>query len=466
MNYKEAVKYIENIQLSLGSDYSLREVTELCERVKRPDRKVKIIHLAGTNGKGSVGTYLTNMLVESGYTVGRYLSPTILDYRERVQLLGRTHDYKRLKSQGIVQKVEESERLEKLKESFASEEEIAACLTILREHAEEMVKEGYHQPTAFEIETVMAFMLFEQWQVDIAIVECGLGGRLDATNFIEAPLMCLFTSISKDHMGVLGNSLEEIAQEKYGIIKKNALVVSGVQKFCINILDDICREKNAQLYLADMDGIEAVSIKLNHNRFRYVSHSSTGLAKDAEEDEVYELAQNGVYQMENAALAITAAEVLKKNEFAGISQTAIKEALLKSYWYGRFEVVATKPLVIVDGAHNEDGALRLKESLMTYFPNEKFHFIMGMYQDKEYEKVLDIMMPLAQSLYTIPTKGARSLSAEKLADSAKRFTLEANQIRICENVSQAIEEAIQGKIIIFGSLSFINEIYEYFGKKE
>ena len=221
MDYKEALRYIQNIQERLGSDYSLREVTELSRRLGRPERNLKIIHIAGTNGKGSVGNYISNMLAQAGYTVGRYVSPTLFDYRERVQKVT------------MVSGRAESE--------WMAQEEMAGALTILKEVCEKMCQDGFMQPTAFEMETIMAFWLFNRWKVDVAVVETGLGGRLDATNIIEHPLLCVFTSISRDHMQFLGNTIEEIAAEKYGIIQEGTTVVSCFQEECHLLLEERCK---------------------------------------------------------------------------------------------------------------------------------------------------------------------------------------------------------------------------------
>lgn len=453
MDYREALVYINNIQLSLGSEYSLKDVTELCRRVGRPDRKLQIIHLAGTNGKGSVGTYLSNILAEAGYTVGRYLSPTILDYRERIQRI-LPKDKKSWK--GLSESVY---RRELLQENFVSKEEVAQKLTILRKECEEMVAQGFGQPTAFEIETVMAFMLFAEWKCDVVIAEAGLGGRMDATNFIDAPLMCILTSISRDHMGILGDTIEQIAAEKYGIIKEGAIVVSDRQENCYPLLSSCCQSKNAVLHLVQRKEFAVKEKRLNQNRFTYYGKE-------------YVLEQNGIYQMDNALLAITAAYVLQENGFEKISYAGIRNALAESFWYGRFEVVSEEPFVLADGAHNEDGAKRLRESLETYFPNEKFILVAGMFRDKEYQKILEIMLPLGKKLYTIATKGQRTLTAEQLRETAQKISGAEGKIPIeeCKSLNEALDmagkEAAHTRMVIFGSLSFIQEIYAYYEKKE
>ena len=463
MQYEEALEYIKNIEVNLGSDYSLRDVTELCKRVGRPDRKIKVIHIAGTNGKGSVGTYLANILMESGYRVGRYLSPTILDYRERIQKIERKEkantadincEERKANTTDINCEERKAALLEQMQSTFAKEEEVADCLTVLRSICKQMVQDGFGQPTAFEIETVMAFMLFEKWNVDIAIVECGLGGRMDATNFLINPYLCLFTSISKDHMGILGNTKEEIAKEKFGIIKKNTTVVSLKQDFSLKLLEQTCKEQDAKLYLCDTKQIINKVFCLNHNTFSYLG-------------EKYVLEQNGVYQTENAALAIHAAKILEKKGMHRITIPSVQKALEESFWYGRFELLLKKPCMIVDGAHNEDGALRLKESLEMYFPEEKCIFIVGMFRDKAYDKVLEIMLPYAKRLYTVSTQGKRKLDAKELASHAAALNQDLS-IQSCDSIQQAVREAKKeadknknkDKIILFGTLSLIHEIYQ------
>ena len=231
MNYEEARNYIAHIQGNLGSDYSLKEVTRLAEYMDRPDKKLQIVHIAGTNGKGSAGNYLAGILAASGYRVGRYVSPTT-HYLERVQ------KWEPYTEQAVT----------------ISAQEAAKLLTKLRVFCEQMVKEGYHHPTAFEIETILAMQQGVDWNVDVMLVECGLGGRMDATNFITDPLLCMITSISRDHMAVLGETVTEIAEEKYGIIKKGAQVVSAPSKELQPLLERVCRETGAHLHLVQSVG--------------------------------------------------------------------------------------------------------------------------------------------------------------------------------------------------------------------
>ena len=205
MNYSEAVNYIENLQAEAGSDLSLKQVKYLADMIGNPENKSRIIHIAGTNGKGSVGNFIAGILAMSGYTVGRYVSPALFDYKEKIQKI--------------------TGNIYGLQKEYISEEE--DNITYLVEKTEEIKKEGKKTPTAFEIEPVMAYKVFADWKVDVAVVETGMGGRLDATNIVEKPVLSVITSISMDHMGYLGDTLLAIAKEKYGIIKNSVPVLKN-----------------------------------------------------------------------------------------------------------------------------------------------------------------------------------------------------------------------------------------------
>lgn len=449
MHYQEALDYIENIQVNLGSDYSLKDVTELSNRAGRPDRKRKVIHIAGTNGKGSVGNYISNMLACAGYTVGRYVSPTIIEYRERIQKLilvsGKVHC------------------------EYISEEEVAFSLSFLKEHCETMQKEGYGQPTAFEIETVMAFLMFEKWQVDVAVVETGLGGRLDATNIVEHPLQCVFTSISMDHMQILGKTIEEIAREKYGIIKSGTEVISLEQADCNSLLREICEQKDVKLHFVHTKDIQKEKLEIGNTVFFY-------------QDIQYVLKQTGLYQMENAALAIEAVLHLKRAGFHQITDKSMKKGLLESKWKGRFEIISQNPFLLADGAHNPDAAKKLRTSLETYFPNETFQFIFGVFRDKEYQEFFSYLLPLAEQVYTVTAPGKRGLPGNQLCDCIKELltdkkcdnqtkkdnmqtTLVSEDIFVCKTVEEALNITLNKhsdrKTIVCGSLSILGDVYQY-----
>lgn len=453
MDYQEAIAYISDLQKQKGSNYSLEAVERLCELAGRPDRSLSVVHIAGTNGKGSVGTYLGNILAKSSYKVGRFISPAVFGYRERVQKLFCTET-------GITTE-------------YISESEVAEILSVLRELAEKMAESGDETPTAFEMETVMAFVVMQRWQVDVALIECGMGGGRDATNIIESPILCVFSRIGLDHTAYLGENIREITGEKSGILKKGTTSVSAKQdREAEEILRERCEYLGVPLIIADSREAGEVQYVMGHTSF--VFH-----------DRVYEMRQSGTYQIENALLGIEAAEILRKQGYPGIKDEDVYWALANSRWPGRFECVSREPYVLVDGAHNPPAAMALRKSLEAYFPGERFTYIYGMFRDKDYAQIADILLPLAEHIYTLSTSGERALSAEELAQMIREeygindivstmeipaMETEGNRecipVQPCQSVAEALEMAVQKpeRIVVFGSLSFLGKIYEYFGK--
>lgn len=435
MNYQEARDYIEKIQTELASDYTLQDVTKLCSLMGRPERRLRVIHIAGTNGKGSVGAYLSNALAMCGYTVGRYISPAVFDYRERIQKLSGN-------SFGV--DVE-----------WISEAEVAEQMTKLSAAIEQMCRGPYGHPTAFEIETVMAFCQMAQWHVDVAVVETGMGGLLDATNIIERPVLTVLTQISTDHTSVLGETLEEIARHKFGILKACVPVVSIRQELSVmEMLRELCQRKGLVLRVAEPSRLTQQEFGLEGTKFSYDGNR-------------YRLKQLGSYQPENAIVALEALKQLSQNGFHKINISSIQSAFWETRWMGRFELVSRSPFLLVDGAHNPSGAMGLKKSLETYFPGERFTYIFGVFRDKDYQGILAQTLSLARRVYTVRAPGQRGTDPEELARVVKRCGVPRDiPVRSCANVREALQETgRQGqkeRIIVFGSLSFLEEVYRYF----
>lgn len=456
MDYQEAREYIDNIQESLGSDYSLREVTELAKRMGNPEKDLKIIHIAGTNGKGSVGNFIANMLAASGYSVGRYVSPAVICYRERIQRMLPTGEKIEGKAETKPQSFQTvgseaesvSSNMAVTKTEFISQDAVARLLTELRMYCEDMLTEGFRQPTAFEIETVMALAMCQEWQVDFVILECGLGGETDATNFISSPLLCVFTSISRDHMSLLGDSISEIAGQKYGIIKENSVVVSGKQEECIELLQKFCVERKAELHLVN----EEFSDEKRH--FFSVTFCYQG--------EWYRLSQPAVYQVENAKLAIEVVSQIERMGCTGITTETKKQGIWNSFWRGRFEILSENPFILLDGAHNEDAMDKLCGSLAANYPDEKFVFIIGVFADKEYRKMINRLLPLAAQVLTVTAPGKRGLSGEVLAEELKEIAKNSLLVEYMEDMEQALRQACKfgGKTVICGSLSIQRQVYQ------
>lgn len=447
MNYREAREYIDTIQARLGSDYSLKEVTELAGRMGNPEKDLRIIHIAGTNGKGSVGNFIAHILAESGYTVGHYLSPTIVSYRERVRRLS-----------GTVHPEEE----------LITREDTARLLTKLREVCGEMIEDGYHQPTAFEIETVMALKMFAEWKVDFVILECGLGGRCDATNYIGSPLLCVFTSISRDHMSFLGDTIDEIAKEKYGIIKEKTTVVSAAQRECVELLRNVCHKKQATLCLLKEETARC-HVPESESAFVYAG-------------ETFCLSQRGIYQIGNARLALEAVSQLQAKGFSGITYETKRRGLQNSRWRGRFELLSKEPFLLLDGAHNADAMDKLCQSLEQYYPQEKFQFVIGVFRDKEYKRMIERILPLAESVFTVTALGERGLSGAELAQTVReqiaafgdgednvvsKYEKEPvfGKLPVCDcgTVEKALTKAFSSgkKTVVCGSFSLQRDVYSF-----
>lgn len=418
MNYEEARVYLDNVS-KYGSVLGLDNIRELLRRLNNPQDDLKFIHIAGTNGKGSVLAYLSTVLKEAGYKVGRYISPTLFAYRERIQING----------------------------EYIEKEALARLTTQISAVVAEMNEEGMH-PTAFEIETAMAFLYYKENQCDIVVLEVGFGGLEDATNVVTTTVMEVITKIGIDHIALFGNTIEAIAKTKAGIIKPDTLVVSMRQEpAAMQIVEETCAEKHAALRIAEPQKAENIVYGVVKQSFTYEGDDIT-------------VSLAGAYQVDNAVLAVEAVHGLRSLGYE-ISDEALRAGMEKTIWRGRFTVLQTEPLMIVDGAHNEDGAKQLRKSLELYFADRKLHYIMGTFRDKEYEKVLALTAPLAESILTIQTPGnPRALEKEALAEAAKKYN---PNVKAAENMKEAVEESLRKAdkddvIIAFGSLSFLSEI--------
>lgn len=420
MNYKEALSFVEEIS-SLGIVPGLDSIAALCEELGNPQEELKFIHIAGTNGKGSVLAYISTILKCAGYRVGRYISPTIFDYRERIQVNGRMITKKAL-----------GEGMELVK---------AACGS--------MVAKGLQHPTPFEVETALAFWYFRRMQCDIVVLETGMGGLMDATNVITTTLAAVIVSIGKDHMKFLGNTVEEIAGQKAGIIKNGCNVICMKQQDSVmQVLEREVRRKNGLLQIADAGQASHIRYGIEKQQFDYA-----GMKK-------LEIRLSGQFQIANAAVAIETVRVISKRGFP-VSEQAIRKGLEETRWAGRFTVAARKPLFIVDGAHNEDAAEKLAKSIEFYFTNKRIIYIMGMLKDKEYDKVIELTYKYADQIITVtPPENPRAMPAYELArEIAKVHT----KVTAVDSLEEAVEmgRLLAGKddvIVAFGSLSYLGRL--------
>ncbi|MBR5597482.1 MAG: bifunctional folylpolyglutamate synthase/dihydrofolate synthase [Lachnospiraceae bacterium] len=420
MKYQEAMEYIDSCA-AYGIVPGLESIIELLRRLDNPEKFNKFIHIAGTNGKGSTLAFISTALMQNGYKVGRYVSPTIVEYRERFQIQGKP----------------------------ISKAEVARLMEQVAVHADAMEQEGFSHPTPFEIETAMAFLLFKEKKCDFVVLETGMGGLLDATNVIENTLIAVLTSIDKDHSAYLGESLEEIATQKAGIIKNNCVVVSACQEEPIeDVIKKTAYSKGAsEIVFLNSKDIKKIKYGLQKTRFSYNNM------------EKVEISLLGSYQIKNAALAL---EVLNQLQRLGyqLKEEKIRKAFIKTNWPARFQILDRKPYFIVDGAHNPAAAKELRSSLEFYFTNKKIIYIMGMFRDKDYTTVIDHTCDLASHIITVSKKGnPRALSALELGEQVAKVN---PMVTVADSVEEAVELSYlladrDTVIVAFGSLAYLGD---------
>lgn len=411
LDYLQAKDYIANGdsgKILLGLD----RVKNLCEFLGNPQDKVKLIHIAGTNGKGSVGTFITSVLMASGYKVGRYTSPEVLNYRDKFSINGQ----------------------------WIKEEEFAALTDVMSRFIDKMSV----RPTPFEIETALAYYYFEQNDCDFAVVECGMGGKDDATNVADNKLLSVLTPIALDHTRILGDTLEKITRQKIGIVK-NSPLVSAIQYPEVR---SVLENEISDLTMVDASRIVNKKLSFEDTVFDYKDYKNI------------KIKMLGKFQCENAALAL---EVIDKLKELGYKIDKVYEGMEKALWPCRFDLVSTEPIIIIDGAHNPHGALALRENIEYYLTENTIAFIMGVLADKDYESLVEITAGLATSIYTVTPNCNRGLSAEKLAKCVK---LHNKNVQVMSSIERAIDNALADgseAIVIFGSLSFLSEVYKFLG---
>ncbi|MBK1809289.1 bifunctional folylpolyglutamate synthase/dihydrofolate synthase [Clostridium sp. YIM B02505] len=360
MNYDEAIRYITETA-KFGSNYGLERTEKLLELLGSPHKKLKAIHIAGTNGKGSTTSMITSILIEAGYKVGMYTSPYIEEFEERIQI----------------------------NKNNIPKSDLAKVVTEVKVAVDEVIRLGYDSPTEFEIITAAMFKYFHDENVDYAVVEVGLGGRLDSTNVVT-PILSVITSISFDHMNILGDTLEKIAYEKSGIIKENIpVVVYPLVDEAMKVIEKVANERDSRIYKVSNQWAELIEPKAGDNSQRVL------ITTDKESYNI-KLSLLGKHQLLNCTVAIKAIETL--NEIGVfIEKQHILSALTKVTWSGRMEVMNSSPLVVIDGAHNIDGITKLVDSITTYFNYDKLKVIVGILADKQVEAMVDKISTVADS---------------------------------------------------------------------
>lgn len=411
-----------------GSILGLETMTNLLMGLDNPQDKLKFVHIAGTNGKGSTAAFITHILAAAGYSVGRYISPSVFSYEEKIQLTCKEEHT--------------------LKTEYINEAEIASCIEKIQDVCEELVSCGKAHPTVFEIETAMAMLHFLQHKCDIVVLEVGLGGKLDATNVIKTTECGVITSISMDHMEYLGDTLEKIALQKAGIIKPGIQVAAyDLKPEAMGVIEQTCKDMNANLLKAEFSNISNINMTLEQTIFDYEQRKNIVIKLP------------GMNQIYNGVVAIIACEALRNRGY-DISDEHIRMGLALTTWRGRFEVIGRNPLFIIDGAHNADAALSLVENINVYLKNRKIYFIMGVLKDKDYDEILNIIKGLGEKIYTVSPNNPRALPSDILAKRAgEKGIMAVNAVSVERAIAMVLDDAgINDVIIAFGSLSYLGEV--------
>lgn len=422
MKYQEALDYMDSLK-NYGIVPGLDSIRELCRRLGDPQDSLRFVHIAGTNGKGSVLAYVSTVARCAGYRVGRYISPAVRDYRERFQLGGR----------------------------MITQKDLCSLAEELRRVCDTMTREGLPHPTAFEVETALGFLYFRRKDCDLVVMETGMGGRLDATNVIGNTLVATLTSVSMDHMQYLGDTLGAIAGEKAGILKPGCCVVSAAQEpEAMEVIRAQALRLGVPLTVADGEKAVRVRYGLERQRFDY----------DGMKD--LEISLAGRYQIGNAVLAVEVCRALGERGF-DISEKALRQGLLDTRWPGRFTVLGRRPLFVADGAHNEDAAKKLAESIEFYFTNRRIIFIMGILKDKEYERIIELTARYADQILTVaPPDNPRAMSSYELAREVARIH---PRVTAVDSLEEAVEISHlladrEDVILAFGSLSYLGGLMD------
>jgi dihydrofolate synthase / folylpolyglutamate synthase len=421
-DYSKSLEYLFGLQ-KFGMIFGLTQITRILEVLGNPQEEIQSIHIGGTNGKGSTAVMMASILQKEGYRVGIYTSPHLIHFTERIRVNG----------------------------AEIEEEEVAALTGWMKEKVD---ASGMTAPfTFFDFTTAMALLYFSRKRVDLAILEVGLGGRLDSTNVVD-PLFSIITNVTRDHEEVLGNSLLKIATEKAGIIKPGRpLVTAAAQPRVLQLFSSLCREKDAPFYRVGKD-------------FRYEPIGDRNFHYEGLHRKLWSvhLSLYGDHQFVNATTALGAMEVLDSSGFP-VSTEAMMEGLRDVQWPGRLELVSSSPRVLLDGAHNPAGAMVLRESLKNGFQFDRLILLIGIMKDKDIPSILQTLAPLADHLILSRPHTERASSPARLlealgADGGKKA-------EIMEDLSQAIEKGLsmtrkEDLLCITGSLYTVGEARNYF----
>jgi dihydrofolate synthase / folylpolyglutamate synthase len=422
MNYDEAMKYIHGT-LKFGSKLGLESITKLMDYMGNPQRKLKFVHIAGTNGKGSTTAFISSILINSGYKTGIFTSPFIQRFTERIKI-----DAKEIEP-----------------------DELTNIIEFVKIKIDLMINEGLAHPTEFEIITAVAFEYFYRNNCDIVVLEVGLGGRFDSTNVIESPEVCVITTISLDHTDILGKTLAEIAYQKAGIIKPNIDTVIYPQKpEAEQVFEQVCKSQNCPIHKVSLASLVLKEYSLEGQLFDYKDYQNLYIKL------------LGDHQLHNAAVAIDTCEILVHKGFR-IDYNNIRNGIAETRWPGRLEIICKKPLILIDGAHNFEGGQSLNAALDRYFSNKNKIFIVGFLRDKDYHQIMAMLAKKSKLIITVTPNNERAIPSSELAGILRQYSNNVQDGITLENSLKIAMENIDDESIIcaFGSLYMIGEFRKF-----
>jgi dihydrofolate synthase/folylpolyglutamate synthase len=424
MTYKEAMNYISSVG-KFGSNYGLERTFRLLELLGSPQEKLKLIHIAGTNGKGSTTAMITKILRGFGYKVGMYTSPYLEEFEERIQING--------------------EKINK--------DTLVNLLEQVKIAIDKVIEEGYEHPTEFEIITALMFLHFYNEKVDYGVIEVGLGGRLDSTNVLN-PKVSVITSISLDHMNILGDNLGDIAKEKAGIIKEGVPVVLYPQeKEAEEVILKIAKEKKSKVHFVKRENAKLIDINFEELYQKVEIEGCKNIY-------TVNLPLLGEHQIINLGVVLSTIEALFEIENIPLDKNIVEKSLQDVKWIGRLEVLGRKPIIVIDGAHNIDAIKALKKNVKKYFKYNKIYLLLGILADKQVKEMIEEITPMAKKVYALTPHSERA----ELSEDLKKEILKCNSnVVAMENYEDAFVSALkeadeEDLILISGSLYMIGDM--------
>lgn len=412
MNEKNE-KYLDKLRL-IGSRFGTDCEKELLSLLGNPQDKLRFIHVAGTNGKGSFCSMMSSVLQKQGYKVGLYTSPYIVVFNDRIRVNGLP----------------------------IAEDDINNLFERVRQKADTMKT----PPSSFDFITAAAFLWFYETKCDVVVLEVGLGGRYDSTNVIKNSLLSVITGIAFDHTEILGDTIEKIAWEKAGIIKENCpALYGGNDEKALNVIKNECEEKHSELTVKNPDSLKILSTTLDGTEFEFNGKE-------------YFIRLLGLYQPANAATVLAAIDVLRKHGFE-ISETAVKDGLSSAVWQARFEKIADEPVMLYDGGHNPQGVRAAVESVRAYFGDKKINLLVGILADKAHGEMAEELAKIADRVICIAPPSPRALPAEALAEE---FCEAGANARAANSIKEGVKIALSYKkpVLVIGSLYSYNDVSE------